>query len=85
MNPINTRSDEPVIFALVNGGAGLILIGTESSANAKKSATTAFARVDFLGKDTWIAQAAHGKGAGLSRQLSALTVVGLRLAKRRNS
>ena len=42
MNPINTWSGEPVIFALVNGGAGLILIGTESSANAKTSATTRF-------------------------------------------
>ena len=42
MNPINTWSGEPVIFALVNGGAGLILIGTESSANAKISATTRF-------------------------------------------
>jgi hypothetical protein len=42
MNSINTWSGEPVIFALVNGGAGLILIGTESSANAKISATTRF-------------------------------------------
>ena len=42
MNPINTWFGEPVIFALVNGGAGLILIGTESSANAKISATTRF-------------------------------------------
>ena len=42
MNPINTWSGEPVIFALVNGGAALILIGTESSANAKTSATTRF-------------------------------------------
>ncbi|MFZ0673142.1 MAG: hypothetical protein WAM50_22905, partial [Pseudolabrys sp.] len=40
MNPINTWSGEPVILVLVNGGAGLILIGTESSANAKISATT---------------------------------------------
>ncbi|MGB8827475.1 MAG: hypothetical protein WCD25_29505, partial [Pseudolabrys sp.] len=42
MNPINTQSGEPVIFAFVNGGAGLILIGTESSANAKISTTTPF-------------------------------------------
>jgi hypothetical protein len=42
MNPIKTWSGEPAIFVLVNGGAGLILIGTESSANAKISATTRF-------------------------------------------
>jgi hypothetical protein len=42
MNPINTWSGEPVILVLVNGGAGLILIGTESSANTKISATTPF-------------------------------------------
>ncbi|MGB8244888.1 MAG: hypothetical protein WCF76_13505 [Pseudolabrys sp.] len=42
MNPINTWSGEPVIFALVNGGAGLILLGTESSANAKISAMNRF-------------------------------------------
>ena len=42
MNPINTWSGEPVILVLVNGGAGLILIGTESSANAKISTTTPF-------------------------------------------
>ena len=42
MNPINTWSGEPVILVLVNGGAGLILIGTESSANTKISATPPF-------------------------------------------
>ena len=42
MSPINTWSGEPVILVLANGGAGLILIGTESSANAKISATTPF-------------------------------------------
>jgi hypothetical protein len=40
MTPINTWAGEPVILVLVNGGAGLILIGTESSANAKISATS---------------------------------------------
>jgi hypothetical protein len=39
-DPINTWAGEPVILVLVNGGAGLILIGTESSANAKISATS---------------------------------------------
>jgi len=42
MSPINTWSGEPVILVLANGGAVLILIGTESSANAKISATTPF-------------------------------------------
>jgi hypothetical protein len=42
MNPINTWSGEPVIFALVNGRAGLILIGTEKQCHAKISATTRF-------------------------------------------
>jgi hypothetical protein len=42
MNPINTWMGDPVIFVLVNGGAGLILIGSNGSANAEIRATSRF-------------------------------------------
>jgi hypothetical protein len=35
MEPIKTWNDEPVIFTVANGGAGLILIGQDGSADAE--------------------------------------------------
>jgi hypothetical protein len=45
MAPINTWAGEAVIFTLVNGGAGLILIGQDASPNVKMSATSRFLSV----------------------------------------
>jgi len=42
MAPIYTWAGEPVILVLVNGGAGLILIGQNGSPNSKTSATARF-------------------------------------------
>lgn len=42
MKPINTWTGDPTIFVLVNGGAGLILIGSNGSADAEIRATSRF-------------------------------------------
>lgn len=53
MTPMKTWSGTPVTLVLVNGGAGLILIGQDSSANTKISATSrfVFVRPHVLAKD----------------------------------
>jgi len=42
MEPIKTWKGEPVILAVANGGAGLVLIGREGSANAEVPVATRF-------------------------------------------
>lgn len=42
MKPITTWNGDPVIFVVVNGGAGLILIGQNGSADTQMPATSAF-------------------------------------------
>ena len=42
MEPIKTWKGEPVILTVANGGAGLILIGQDGSADAKLSVTSRF-------------------------------------------
>jgi hypothetical protein len=42
MKPINTWTGDPVIFVLANGGAGLILIGSDGSAKAEIRATSRY-------------------------------------------
>ena len=42
MKPITTWTGEPVIFVVVNGGAGLILIGQNGSADTQIPASSAF-------------------------------------------
>lgn len=42
MKPIMTWEGDPVIFVVVNGGAGLILIGKNASADAQMPATSTF-------------------------------------------
>jgi hypothetical protein len=42
MKPIVTWGGDPVIFVVVNGGAGLILIGRNGSADAQMPVTSAF-------------------------------------------
>ena len=42
MKPIVTWQGDPVIFVVVNGGAGLILIGKNVSVDAQMPATSAF-------------------------------------------
>jgi hypothetical protein len=42
MKPITTWQGDPVIFVVANGGAGLILIGQNGSADAQMSASSKF-------------------------------------------
>jgi hypothetical protein len=42
MEPIKTWMGDPIIFVVANGGAGLILIGKDGSANAAMPATSRF-------------------------------------------
>jgi hypothetical protein len=42
MKPITTWTGDPVIFVVVNGGAGLILIGQNGSADTQLPASSAF-------------------------------------------
>ena len=42
MEPIKTWEGEPVILTVANGGAGLILIGQDGSANAEISVASRF-------------------------------------------
>jgi hypothetical protein len=42
MKPIVTWQGDPVVFVVVNGGAGLILIGKNVSGDAQTPATSAF-------------------------------------------
>ena len=42
MKPITTWTGDPVIFVVVNGGAGLILIGQNGSADTQIPASSAF-------------------------------------------
>jgi hypothetical protein len=42
MEPIKTWKGDPVILSLANGGAGLVLIGRDGSANAQLPAATRF-------------------------------------------
>ncbi len=42
MEPIKTRNGEPIILTVANGGAGLILIGQDGSADAQISVVSPF-------------------------------------------
>jgi hypothetical protein len=42
MEPIKTWSGEPVILAVANGGAGLLLIGQDGSDDAEIAVTARF-------------------------------------------
>jgi hypothetical protein len=58
MEPIKTWMGEPVILTVANGGAGLILIGQNGSADAEIPATS---RILFVrSNEATLAQAAHG-------------------------
>jgi hypothetical protein len=58
MEPIKTWMGEPVILTVANGGAGLILIGQNGSADAEIPATS---RILFVrSNEAPLAQAAHG-------------------------
>jgi len=60
MEPIKTWEGEPIILAVANGGAGLILIGQDGSANAQISTTSRllFARANGAAPGDWLAKAA---------------------------
>jgi hypothetical protein len=57
MEPIKTWKGEPVILTVANGGAGLILIGQDGSANAEIPVASRFLFV--RSNETAIAKAAH--------------------------
>jgi hypothetical protein len=58
MEPIKTWNGEPVILTVANGGAGLILIGQDGSAEAEIPVVCRFLFV--RAKEAELAQAAHG-------------------------
>jgi hypothetical protein len=58
MEPIKTWNGEPVILTVANGGAGLILIGQDGSADAEIPVVSRFLFV--RSKESELAQAAHG-------------------------
>ena len=53
MAPINTCNGEPVILTVANGGAGLILIGQDGSADAQISVVSRFLFVRSNEADRW--------------------------------
>jgi hypothetical protein len=57
MEPIKTWTDEPVILTVANGGAGLILIGQDGSADAEISVASRFLFV--RSKEAILAKAAN--------------------------
>ena len=58
MEPIKTWMGEPVILTVANGGAGLILIGQDGSADAQISVVSRFLFV--RSNEAALAKAAHG-------------------------
>jgi hypothetical protein len=58
MEPIKTWKGEPVILTVANGGAGLILIGQDGSADAEIPVVSRFLFV--RSKEAALAKAAHG-------------------------
>jgi hypothetical protein len=58
MEPIRTWNGEPVILTVANGGAGLILIDQDASANAKIPVVSRFLFV--RSNEATFAKAAHG-------------------------
>jgi hypothetical protein len=58
MEPIKTWSGEPVILSVVNGGAGLILIGQDGSADAEIPVASRFLFV--RSNEAALAKAVHG-------------------------
>jgi hypothetical protein len=58
MAPIKTWTGEPVILAVANGGAGLVLIGQDGSADAEIPAASRFLFV--RSKEAALAKAVHG-------------------------
>jgi hypothetical protein len=58
MESIKTWKGEPVILTVANGGAGLILIGQDGSADAEIPVVSRFLFV--RSKEAELAQAAHG-------------------------
>jgi hypothetical protein len=58
MEPIKTWNGEPVILTVANGGAGLILIGQDGSADAEISVASRFLFV--RSNEAALAKAAHG-------------------------
>jgi hypothetical protein len=58
MEPIKTWKGEPVILAVANGGAGLILIGRDGSADAEIPVASRFLFV--RSNEAALAKAAHG-------------------------
>jgi hypothetical protein len=58
MEPIKTWSGEPVILTVASGGAGLVLIGQDGSADAEIPVVSRFLFV--RSKEAALAKAAHG-------------------------
>ena len=58
MEPIKTWNGEPVILTVANGGAGLILIGQDGSADAEIPVVSRFLFV--RSNEAALAKAAHG-------------------------
>jgi hypothetical protein len=58
MEPIKTWNGEPIILTVANGGAGLILIGQDGSADAEIPVVSRFLFV--RSKEAALAKAAHG-------------------------
>jgi hypothetical protein len=58
MEPIKTWKGDPVILTVVNGGAGLVLIGQDGSADAEIPAASRFLFVRSNGAG--LAKAVHG-------------------------
>jgi hypothetical protein len=59
MEPIKTWNGEPVILTVANGGAGLILIGQDGSADAEIPVASRFLFV--RSNEATLAKAAHGR------------------------
>jgi hypothetical protein len=60
MEPIKTWKGEPVILTVANGGAGLVLIGRDGSADAEIPVTSRFLFV--RSNEAALAKAVHGVG-----------------------
>ncbi len=58
MEPIKTWEGEPVILTVANGGAGLVLIGQDGSADAEIPVASRFLFV--RSNEAALAKAAHG-------------------------
>jgi hypothetical protein len=65
MEPIKTWNGEPVILTVANGGAGLILISQDGSADAEIPVVSRFLFV--RSKEAALAKAAHGLDEAAAR------------------